>query len=74
MECGWEDEPTEQYGARAAKHRNLLRACLLLHRGGSWGARESALWKQLTGKAEATSRNLCDAIREAGLSVDELLR
>lgn len=78
MECGWEDEPTEQYGARAARHRNLLRATLMLlsRHGirGMWTDHDSVVWKQLTGQSETTARALCDAIRASGLSVDELLR
>lgn len=43
----------------------LLRAVLLFHRGGPWTADDSRMWSALTGKDEATTRALCDAIREA---------
>lgn len=61
-------------GPRATRHRNLLRAVLLFHSQALWDSAMRARWKLLTGKDEASARSLCDAIREAGLSVDELLR
>lgn len=75
---GWDDDEVTQideYGPRAVRHRNLLRAVLLLLSSGHvWDAQSKALWKQLTGDDEVTSRALCGAIRAAGISVDELLR
>lgn len=73
----WDDDATTRVdprGPRAARHRNLLRAVLLFHSNVSWDAEVAARWKLLTGKDEASSRSLCDAIREAGLSIDQLMR
>ncbi len=73
---GWADDAdtrVDPLGPRAARHRNLLRAVLLFHSRLGWDAPTQALWKQLTGKDEATTRTLCDAIRESGLTLDGLL-
>jgi hypothetical protein len=42
----------------------VLAAVLLFHAGGEWDNERRALWKQLTGRDEATTRALCDAVRE----------
>lgn len=73
----WDDDAVTQideYGPRAIRHRNLLRAVLLFHSGVIWGPAERVRWKLLTGSEEATGRSLCDAIRASGISIDELLR
>lgn len=61
-------------GPRAARHRNLLRACLLFHSNVLWDNKTREHWKLLTGKDEASTRTLCDAIREAGLNIDDMMR
>lgn len=45
----------------------LIRACkatLLFHRGGAWTPEVRVEWQLLTNKAEATTKSLCDFIRE----------
>lgn len=72
---GWdEDATTTDYSARAARHRNLLRAVLLLHERGPWEPAEVEAWRVLTGTREVSIRALCAAIRASGISVEELLR
>lgn len=56
-------------GPRAARHRNLLRAVLLFYSGGGWDEDQARRWRELTGKTEATTRALCDAIRESGIVI-----
>jgi hypothetical protein len=78
-EVGWlgDDAVTQidEYGPRAIKHRNLLRAALLLLGSGHpWTPELKALWPTLTGDQEISGRALCGAIRASGISIDELLR
>lgn len=53
---------------RAVEQRRMLKdiakATLLFHSGSPWSAAKSEEWKQLTGRDEATTRQLCDFIRE----------
>lgn len=48
---------------REMEARNLLRAVLLFHSGGIWDEEKAASWKLFTGSEEATTKNMCDAIR-----------
>lgn len=45
--------------------RALLEAVLLFHRGGEWSPNDSKTWLRLTGKEGASTKELCDAIRDA---------
>jgi hypothetical protein len=49
----------------ADKFRALLEAVLMFHRGGEWTATDSTTWLRLTGTEGASTKELCDAIREA---------
>ena len=42
----------------------VCRAVLLYHRNGAWLKGDDDEWFELTGRVEATSRNLCDFVRE----------
>lgn len=61
-------------GPRAVRHRNLLRAVLLLHSHALWTNEMRGHWRVLTGRDDASAKALCEAIREAGISVDDMLR
>lgn len=71
---GWDDEATTKVdnGARAARHRNLLRAAVMLHGHGLWSAAEADAWYRFTGSREVSARVLLAAIRASGISIDEL--
>ncbi len=43
---------------------NALRAVLMFY-GQVWGQAEKDRWFKLTGRKEATTRTLCDTVREA---------
>ena len=51
------------------RYESLLRAVLMFHRGGPWTEYDSrqfgAYLQKNDGDAEATTKNMCDAIREA---------
>lgn len=43
---------------------NAAKATLLFHSGGPWSNARRDEWLELTGREEATTRNLCDFVRE----------
>jgi hypothetical protein len=45
--------------------RAALEAVLLFHSGGPWTHERRTRWQFLTGYAEATTKILCDVVREA---------
>ncbi len=45
--------------------RATLEAVLLFHSGSPWTPEKQAQWKTLTGADEATTKVLCDQVREA---------
>jgi hypothetical protein len=47
------------------KFRPLLEAVLMFHRGGEWTANDTTTWERLTGGNDASTKGLCDAIRDA---------
>lgn len=49
----------------ADKFRALLEVVLLFHRGGEWTANDTTTWTRLTGGNDASTKGLCDAIRDA---------
>ncbi len=61
--------------AEAVKQRDALKAAceatLLFYRNGSWDGNKQAQWKDLTGEEEATTKSLCDAVRNALALCDE---
>jgi hypothetical protein len=52
------------------KMRDALELVLLFHEGGSWSNEKSERWAELSGNREATTRTLCDCVRES-LAGDE---
>lgn len=50
--------------ARVAKLRAANEAVLLFHGGGMWMQSDADRWLAITGRPEATSRVLCDFIRQ----------
>ena len=66
-----EDEVTkvDPNGPRAARHRNLLRCVLLLHRHASWSEADLQLWRSAVGTQGVTTRALLDAIAASGIKL-----
>lgn len=61
-----DDDPIAEANApKPPTMRAALEAVLMFHAGGPWGAGRAAQWRGLTGIADATSRDLCDAVRAA---------
>jgi hypothetical protein len=50
--------------------RDALELVLMFHEGGSWSSEKSKRWDELSGNREATTRTLCDCVRES-LAGDE---
>lgn len=44
---------------------DALRAVLLFHESGPWTDEKRRMWFDLTGRHEATTKALCDFVREA---------
>lgn len=61
---GGEPEEPEQPPAPPSP-TDALRAVLLFHRDGPWGGEEQEEWERLTGRTDATTKALCDAVRAA---------
>lgn len=51
--------------AHLSAMRDALELTLLFHDGGEWTTERRARWEELTGVGEATTRILCNAIRQA---------
>jgi hypothetical protein len=43
----------------------LARAVLMFYRGGPWTGADRAVWRELTGEDEATTKVLCDLARRS---------
>ena len=65
-----EDPPTDECsycvmaGGEVQELRDGLLATLLFHSGGMWGESKRDRWLELTGRGEATTKALCDRLRE----------
>jgi hypothetical protein len=44
---------------------SVCQATLLFHKSGGWNAEDAAEWTRLTGHKDASTKDLCDAIRAA---------
>jgi hypothetical protein len=57
-------EKIETANAQRRRLLNCAKATLLFHSGSPWSHAKADEWKEITGKDEATTRVLCDFIRE----------
>lgn len=58
-------EEASRYLKERDRYRAALELPLLFHGGGVWDDAKRLRWADLTGNREATTKVLCDAIREA---------
>jgi hypothetical protein len=50
---------------RTREMERALEAVLLFYSGGGWGPESQAMWLELTGTDDATTKNLCNFVRKA---------
>jgi hypothetical protein len=66
----WKEYGNEQRSRTRSQHgqveraERLARAVLLFHSGTPWTDEKRQLWAALTGRREATTKVLCDVVRE----------
>lgn len=65
-------EHAEVRDAGVDRLRNACRAVLLFHSSGPWDETKARRWRDLTGQTDATTKSLCDAVREALVDVSEV--
>lgn len=56
-------EASSAIGPDFERALDLFEAVLMFHSGGQWDETKEARWRQLVGCNEATTRALCDAVR-----------